>query len=407
MNLPFWIAKRYFFTRKKRSFISWLSVLSMLGVGVGTMALVIVLSVFNGMEELNRSIFKTFEADLTVTPKAGKRFTASPALWATMRKTPGLELITPVIQDNALARYAGRQTVVRVKGVDNSYLKRRQLDSVLVEGRFYLLRNGVNYAIVGDGIRRDLGVSPEDILTPLELWYPNAKPGQKTLNLMSENAFNQQYLNVSGVFFIEAQYDNYVIAPIGVTRELVGYGPDEISRVEIQLKDTVDEEEAKLTLQDVLGDTFLVQTRDDLNKDLFRAIRIEKLFVTLTLAFIILIASVNIFFSLSMLVIEKQENIKTLFAMGATRQLVRRIFLAEGVIVAMTGAVTGLLLGLLICYLQEQFGFVKFGTQQTVIDAYPVKIEWGDIAVTGIVVTVFTILTSWFPAQRAANIKFR
>ncbi len=371
------------------------------------MALVIVLSVFNGMEELNRSIFKTFEADLTITPATGKRFTSSPALWATMQKTPGLELITPVIQDNALARYSGRQTVVRVKGVDNSYLKRRQLDSVLVEGRFYLLRNGVNYAIVGDGVRRNLGVSPEDILTPLELWYPNAKPGQKTLNMMSENAFNQQYLNVSGVFFIEAQYDNYVIAPIGVIRELVGYSPDEISRVEIQLNGTVDAEEAKTTLQDVLGSTFLVQTRDDLNKDLFRAIRIEKLFVTLTLAFIILIASVNIFFSLSMLVIEKQENIKTLFAMGATRQLVRRIFLAEGVIVAMTGAVTGLLLGLLICYLQEQFGFVKFGTQQTVIDAYPVKIEWGDLAVTGIVVTMFTILTSWFPAQRAANIKFR
>lgn len=407
MSLPFWIAKRYFFTRKKRSFISWLSVLSMLGVGVGTMALVIVLSVFNGMEELNRSIFKTFEADLTITPTTGKRFTASPALWATMQKTPGMELITPVIQDNALARYSGRQTVVKVKGVDNSYLKRRQLDSVLVEGRFYLLRNGVNYAIVGDGVRRSLGVSPEDILTPLELWYPNAKPGQKTLNLMSENAFNQQYLNVSGVFFIEAQYDNYVIAPIGVIRELVGYGPDEISRVEIQLKNTVDEEEAKTTLQDVLGSTFLVQTRDDLNKDLFRAIRIEKLFVTLTLAFIILIASVNIFFSLSMLVIEKQENIKTLFAMGATRQLVRRIFMAEGVIVAMTGAITGLLLGLLVCYLQEQYGFVKFGTQQTVIDAYPVKIEWGDLAVTGIVVTIFTILTSWFPAQRAANIKFR
>nr|WP_293834445.1 ABC transporter permease [uncultured Arsenicibacter sp.] len=407
MSIPFWIAKRYFFTRKKRSFISWLSVLSMLGVGVGTMALVIVLSVFNGMEELNRSIFKTFEADLTITPTTGKRFTASPALWATMQKTPGMELITPVIQDNALARYSGRQTVVKVKGVDNSYLKRRQLDSVLVEGRFYLLRNGVNYAIVGDGVRRSLGVSPEDILTPLELWYPNAKPGQKTLNLMSENAFNQQYLNVSGVFFIEAQYDNYVIAPIGVIRELVGYGPDEISRVEIQLKNTVDEEEAKTTLQDVLGSTFLVQTRDDLNKDLFRAIRIEKLFVTLTLAFIILIASVNIFFSLSMLVIEKQENIKTLFAMGATRQLVRRIFMAEGVIVAMTGAITGLLLGLLVCYLQEQYGFVKFGTQQTVIDAYPVKIEWGDLAVTGIVVTIFTILTSWFPAQRAANIKFR
>jgi len=268
-----------------------------------------------------------------------------------------------------------------------------------------LLRNGVNYAIVGDGVRRDLGVSPEDILTPLELWYPQTKPGQKTLNLLSENAFNQQFLNVSGVFFIEAQYDDYVIAPINLIRELVGYGPDQLSRVEIQLTDTMNEEAVKEQVQQALGPALVVKTRDDLNKDLFRAIRIEKFFVSLTLSFIILIASVNIFFSLSMLVIEKQANIKTLFAMGATRQLVRQIFLAEGAIIALTGAIVGLGMGLVICYVQQEYGFVKFGTQQMVIDAYPVKVKSGDIWLTGIVVTVFTILTSWFPAQRAANIK--
>ena len=405
MNLSLWIARRYFFSRKKRSFISWLSILSMLGVGVGTMALVIVLSVFNGMEDLNRSIFKTFDADFTISPRQGKRFIAAPSLLTNLRKTPGVDLLTPVIQDNALARYAGRQTVVRVKGVDNTYLQRRQLDSVLVEGKFYLERNGINYALVGDGIRRDLGVSPQDILTPLELWYPQTRPGQKTLNLLSEDAFNQQALSVSGVFFIEAQYDDYVIAPLPVIRELVGYLPNQLTSIEIQMREGTDEDAIKERLQAVVSENLQVQSRDDLNSDLLRAIGYEKLFVSLTLSCIILIASVNIFFSLSMLVIEKQADIRIMFAMGATRQLVRRIFLTEGAIVALGGALSGLALGLLICYLQQQYGFVKFGAEQMIIDAYPVKVEAKDIVLTGFVVTLFTVLTSWFPAQRAANVR--
>lgn len=405
MNLPLFIARRYFFSRKKRSFISWLSILSMLGVGVGTMALVVVLSVFNGMEELNRSIFKTFEADFTISPREGKRFFASPTLLLSLRKEEGVELLTPVIQDNALARYSGRQTVVRVKGVENSYLKRRQLDSVLVEGRFYLERNGINYALIGDGIRRDLGVSVQDILTPLELWYPQIQPGQKTLNLLSEDAFNQEAVAVSGVFFIEAQYDDYVIAPLALIRELVGYAPNQFTSIEIQVKKGADEADVKRRLSKVVGERLVVQSQDDRNSDLLRAIGYEKLFVALTLSCIILIASVNIFFSLSMLVIEKQADIRIMFAMGASRQLVRSIFLAEGAIVALGGALSGLILGLFVCYLQQQYGFVKFGAEQLIIDAYPVKVETRDIILTGIVVTLFTVLTSWFPAQRAASIK--
>ena len=166
----------------------------------------------------------------------------------------------------------------------------------------------------------------------------------------------------------------------------------------------VNETEAKNHLQALVGDQLLVQSRDDRNSDLLRAIGYEKLFVSLTLSCIILIASVNIFFSLSMLVIEKQADIRIMFAMGATRQLVRQIFLAEGAIVALTGAISGLVLGLVVCYLQDQFGFIKFGAEQLIVDAYPVKVESKDIVLTGVVVTLFTVLTSWFPAQRAANV---
>ena len=401
MNLPAWIARRYFFSKKKRSFISWLSILSMLGVGVGTMALVIVLSVFNGMEELNRETFKSFESDMTISSRQGKRFLASPELLSRLRQTPGVVLLTAVAQDNALAKYADGQTVVRLKGVDDNYLERQQLDSALLEGKLLLRRDGINFAIVADGVRSDLSISPVDILTPLEILYPRS--GQ-SFSVLNPDAFSSASLTVAGVFFIELRYDNFVLAPLATARELFGYQPNEVTSLELQLRPDTDEDEAKRVLQALAGDKLLVQSRDDLNVDMYRAIRVEKLFTGLTLGFIVLIASVNIFFSLSMLVIEKKEDIKILFAMGATAGLVRRIFLTEGAIIALTGAVAGLVLGIVICLLQEQYGFIRMGTVSSIIDAYPVRLRTGDIVLTGVLVIAVTVLTSWFPAQRAAAI---
>ncbi|GAB3640016.1 ABC transporter permease [Spirosoma arcticum] len=400
MNLPTWIARRYFFSKKKRSFISWLSILSMLGVGVGTMALVVVLSVFNGMEELNRQIFKTFESDMTISPKQGKRFMASPELLSRLRQTPGVSLLTAIAQDNALAKYDDRQTVVRLKGVDDNYLQRQQLDSALLEGKLLLRRDGVNYAMVADGIRSDLTISLIDILTPLQVLYPQSG---KSFSVLNPDAFSSESLTVAGVFFIESRYDNFVLAPLATARELFGYEANEVTSLELQLRPGTDEDAAKRALQTAAGDQLLVQSRDDLNTDLYRAIRVEKLFVALTLGFIILIASINIFFSLSMLVIEKKEDIKILFAMGATTGLVRRIFLTEGAIIALTGAVAGLVLGIVICVAQERYGFIRMGTVSSIIDAYPVRLSSRDIVLTGVLVILITILTSWLPAQRAAK----
>ena len=400
MNLSAWIARRYFFSKKKRSFISWLSILSMLGVGIGTMALVIVLSVFNGMEELNRQLFKSFESDMTVLPVQGKRFMASPGLLSRLRQTAGVALVTAIAQDNALAKYNDRQTVVQLKGVDDNYLQRRQLDSALLEGKLMLRREGVNYAIVANGVQVDLSISPTDILTPLQVLYPRS--GQ-SLSVLNPDAFNKASLTVAGVFFIESRYDNFVLTPLTTARELFDYQPNEVTSVDVQLQPDTDEDAAKQALQAVVGNTLSVQSRDDLNRDMYRAIRVEKLFVGLTLAFIILIASINIFFSLSMLVIEKKEDIKILFALGATTGLVRRIFLTEGAIIALTGAIAGLVLGVVICLAQEQYGFIRMGTVSSIVDAYPVRLATSDILLTGVLVILMTILTSWFPAQRAAN----
>lgn len=372
----------------------------MLGVGVGTMALVVVLSVFNGMEELNRQIFKTFEADMTISPKEGKRFLASQALLTKLRQTPGVHLLTSVAQDNALARYGNGTTVIKLKGVDDNYLQRQQLDSALLEGKLLLRRDKVNYAIVAEGVRSDLSISSIDILTPLEILYPQS--GQ-TLSVLNPDAFNRQALTVSGVFFIESRYDNFVLAPLDVARELFGYKPDEVTSLEVQLQPGTNEIAAQKALQDVVGEKLLVKSRDDLNVDLYRAIYIEKLFVALTLSFIILVASINIFFSLSMLVIEKKSDIQILYALGATRKMVRWIFLTEGAIIALTGAFAGLVLGIGLCVAQKEYGLVGMGMVSSIIDAYPVRLDIRDIVMTTVLIIFITVLTSWFPAQRAAN----
>jgi lipoprotein-releasing system permease protein len=404
MNLPLFIARRYFFTRRKRSFISWLSILSMLGVGVGTMALVVVLSVFNGMVDLNKTLFRSVEADLTIKPRQGKRFVASPVLLTQLQQVNGVQLVTPVIQDNALARYNDAQTVVTVKGVSNNYLQRSQLDSALVEGRFRLQTNGINYAIVAQGIQNDLSISPENILTPLELLYPQNQAGTRTLNLLNENAFQARLLTVSGVFFVDAQqYGDFVIAPLSVVRDLVGYGPNDLTSIEMELRPGTDLAQAKAAVQKLVGENLLTQDRDDLNVDLYRTINIEKFAVGLTLAFIILIASVNIFFSLSMLVLEKKNGVRILFALGATAGLVRRIFLIEGSIIALTGATAGLVLGVLLTLLQQQYGLIGLGTASSIIDSYPVKLVASDLWITVLIVLFITGLSSWFPAQRAAK----
>jgi len=400
MNLPLWIARRYFFSRHKRSFINWISLVAMLGVGVGTMALGVVLSVFNGMEELNRTIFKTFEADLTLSPVQGKRLLNASRLLAQVKQTEGVDYVTQVIADNALARYEDAQMVITVKGVDETYLRRKELDTAFTEGRLRLMQERVQFASVAEGVRNTLLISPQDIFTPLELLYPQ---GGSTLTTLSANAFNQEAFTVGGVFFIEQKYDNYVIVPLQAARSLVGYAPDQLTALEVQLKPGVNVADVKETLQAKLGEGIRVQDREDLNTDLYRAIRIEKLFVTLTLSFLVLVASVNIFFSLSMLAIEKKADVSILRAMGATPGLIQRIFLTEGAIIAVSGALTGLVLGIILCLLQERYGLVSMGMESALIDAYPVKLEVDDLVLTGGIVAMITFLVSWFPARRAAR----
>jgi len=401
MDISYRIAVRYFFSRNKRSFISLIARIAMAGVAVGTMAMVVVLSVFNGMEDLNRKIFKTFDSDVRIVPAEGKRFKITPALMNELKAMHGVKLVTQVIEDNALARYGNQQTIIRLKGVDSTFEQQKQLDTAMIEGSVRLVGdNGTPYAIIAEGIRNALSISLEDIFTPLELLYP--RTGTKTLNLTSPEAFNQLNLRPGGVFSIESRYDDYIIAPIKQVEGLMGYN-GELSALEVYIAPGFTEKDVSEEIGAKLGKTFVVKDRDSLNADLLRAIKMEKLFVAVTLSLIILVAAINIFFSLSMLAIEKKNDVSMLYAMGATQSLIRKIFLAEGAIVAFSGAVAGLLGGIAICWLQMRYGLVSMGMTTSLVDAYPVKLIWEDILYTGVIVVMITMVVSYIPARRAAE----
>ncbi len=401
MDISYRIAVRYFFSRNKRSFISLIARIAMAGVAVGTMAMVVVLSVFNGMEDLNRKIFKTFDADVRIVPAEGKRFKVTPAMISWVKTVNGVKLVTQVVEDNALARYGNQQTIIRLKGVDSTFEQQKQLDTAVIEGSLKLIgNNGTPYAIIAEGVRNALSISLEDIFTPLELLYP--RTGSKTLNLTSPEAFNQLDLRPGGVFSIESRYDDYIIAPLKQVESLMGYD-GERSALEVYLTPGYPEKDAAEEISAKLGKTFVVKDRDSLNADLLRAIKMEKLFVAVTLSLIILVAAINIFFSLSMLAIEKKNDVSMLYAMGATQSLIRKIFIAEGAIVAFSGAVAGLLGGIIICWLQIRYGFVSMGMTTSLVDAYPVKLIWEDILYTGVIVVMITMVVSYIPARRAAE----
>lgn len=400
MNLPLRIARRYFASKQKRSFISLIANISMLGVGIGAMALIIVLSIFNGLEDFNRRLFRTFDADLTVRPREGKRFELSPSVLNQLRATAGVTSVTQVIEENALIEYRGRRAVVTVKGVDDNLASRPELDSALIEGTRTLISNDQPRALIGWGVQQRLSISMEDEFSPLEVWFPRR---DANLSLPGPEAFSRAQILPSGVFSIEQTYDDqYVFVPLPFAQELFEVG-QERSSLEIQVAPGERIERVRQAVQTALGEPFLVQTSDEQHADLLRAIRIEKLFVFITLSFIVAVASFNIFFSLTMLAIEKKADVATLYALGATPSLIQRIFLAEGGIVALTGAGVGLFLGVALCWLQQTFGFVKMGLPSALVDAYPVKMEWGDFVMTGLSVVLITVLASVGPARRAAR----
>lgn len=397
MNLSLFIAKRYFFSKKKRSFINVISMLSMLGVCVGSMSLVIVLSVFNGLEGLNRMIFKAQDPDLKIELIEGKGFKLADEAISKIEKIESVSFVNPVIQDNALARNGDAQMVVTIKGVDQKFEQVSPLVHSVVEGRLMLQQDSIPYAFVGGGVYGMLGLNVQDFLYPLEIWYPR---NQKLNVLNPEDNINTIVVPVSGVFSLEQQFDDLVFLPIEIVERLTDY-QGKRTAIEVYLSDEKVTNKVKSELKDIMGRAFTVKDRDEQNEALFKAIEIEKLFIFISLLLIIGIASFNIFFSLTMLVIDKQDDIQTLSALGARRNLVQRIFFTEGAMIAFIGASIGLVLGAVICWLQMQFGFVTMGMESAIVDAYPVEMKLSDFVYASLGIIIITVIAAFFPARRA------
>jgi lipoprotein-releasing system permease protein len=372
----------------------------MVGVAMGTMALVVALSVFNGLEDLIRALYGTFDPEIKVTAAVGKTFQIDSTFINKIAAVDGVELVTEVIEDNALLKYREGLMVVKVKGVSENFTNQNRMDSVMVAGKLVLQEDGKDYAVIGRGVQYAMSISVDNQFFALQLWYPK---NRKPTSLSPEAAFTRKGILPGGVFMIEKHYDEqYVFVPLSFAQELMSY-EDERTALEIKTTPGSNISKVKNSIKALLGKEFLVLDSDEQHASLMKAIRIERLFIFVTFAFIICIASFNIFFSLSMLAIEKKRDIAILYAMGATRSIIRKIFLMEGVIIAFTGALFGLLLGLIICWLQQEFGLVSMGMDSSIIDAYPVKIEVMDFVFTGLLIVVITFIATFRPASRASS----
>ncbi|WP_297336639.1 FtsX-like permease family protein [Algoriphagus sp.] len=402
MNLSYFIAARYFRSKKKRNFIAVLSTISMVGVAVGTMALVIVMSVFNGLEDLIRGIFASFDAELKIEASVGKSFVVDQEWLAGIRQMEGVAVLTEVIEDHALLDYRGNQMVGTIKGVSDNFLDQDRFSKGYFWGDTTLGTAKRPAAILGRGVAFFLSVNLDDFNVPLKVFYPKAPRSAASLD--PSQLYASAILEPVAFFSVDRQFDDeYIIAPLRFTQELLNYGNKRTS-LEIKVADGYRVAEVQERLKKELGEEFLVKNTDEQHAGLLRTVKLEKLFVFLTLTFILAIASFNIFFSLSMLAIEKRKDMAILKAMGAPNQLIRRIFLKQGALIAFSGALSGLILGYLVCLAQQNFGLVSLGISSALVDAYPVKIIFWDFIWISLAVVGITLLASWRPALIAARV---
>ena len=399
MNLPFFIARRYFLSKRQKNFINIISMLSMVGVAFATAALIIVLSVFNGLEVLLRSLNTAFDPELKIEALKGKSFEVNDQLLSSIQSVPGVKIVTQIIEDYAYIRYHNADMVVTIKGVSENFLDQHRLDEHITEGNLRLWQDSIPFAIIGRGIRYTLSAEVTDNMHALQVFYiKNYKSG----TIDPSKMYSRKNIRPGSVFSIEKNYDeNFIFVPLDFARELLDYGNRRTS-LEVQT-DGSDLDLVQTALRHTMGKDYSVLTNDEQHKDLYRLMKIEKLFTFLSFALLLLVVSINIFFSLMMLAIDKKKDISILTAMGAPSSLIKRIFLTEGALISCIGATAGLLLGALLCYLQDNVGLVGMGMENAIVANYPVEMKVSDFLLTSSVIIVISIVLSIRPAILASR----
>jgi lipoprotein-releasing system permease protein len=396
VKLSLYIAKRYLFAKKSRNAINIISAVSVAGVAVGTMALIIILSVFNGLETMVNAIFNTFDPDIKITAAEGKTFIADTSRLKLLANVDGLSCYSLTIEENALLKYGDRQFIATIKGVDDNYAMVTNIDSSMWEGDF-ILRNdkGRSYAIPGIGVAQYLGIRI-NFITPLNIIVIR---NTGSTNINSENALKEKFIFPSGIFEVEKEYDSkYVYIPIEFARELTEI-EDGVSSVEIKFTDQADPRIIQKNIVKIFGKGFVVQNRYEQQEIFYKVMRSERLAIFFILTLILVIASFNIIGSLTMLIIEKERDIKILKSLGADNDLIRKIFIFEGWLISIIGAVAGIILGFAICWLQQTFGLVKLQSESLIMDSYPIVMKVKDFIIVPGTVLLIGYWAAWYPVR--------
>ena len=400
MNLPLYIAKRYLFSRKKHNAINIISAISVCGVALATLALVCTLSVFNGFQDMVASLFTAFDPELKITIREGKVFDGEEARMQAIRALPEVAVFTQTLEENAMVQYKNRQTMAVLKGVEDNFENLTEIDSILYgAGEFLLHDSIVDYGVMGVELVATLGTGIQ-FVDPLQIYLP--KRGVK-VNMGNPSAsFNHEYLYSPGVIFVvnQQKYDSqYILTSIDLVRRMLNYST-EVSAIELKLKANANLSSVKSNIESILGDEFLVQDRYQQQADVFRIMEIEKLISYLFLTFILMIACFNVIGSLSMLILDKKEDVLTLRNLGASDQLISRIFLIEGRLISLFGALIGIVLGLTLCFIQQYYGVISLGSGGSfVVDAYPVSVHAWDVVIVFITVLTVGFLSVWYPVR--------
>lgn len=396
MNLPLFIALRYLFSKKKQNIINIISGISVAGIIVGTMALVIVLSVFNGFNGLIETFFSNFDPDLKITASRGKMFSPSENRFEEIQNLPGVLHYAEVIEETALLKYGDQQYPAIVKGVPPNYSDYTSIDTLIIDGIFMLQDDGIDYAVVGQGVAYNLGLGLS-FVDPIRIFVPK-KGHQASLN--PAQSLNFDYIFPAGVFSLLEEIDSkYLIVPYHFASRLFE-SENRVSAVELGIDTGVNSKKLQKEIQGILGDSFHVKNKYQQHDMIFRTIKSEKWASYFILVFILIVASFNMLGSLSMLIIDKKEDLFILRSMGADSKLIRKIFLFEGWLISFFGALIGAMLGIFICWLQIRFELVTLpGAGSFVITAYPVKIVLSDIfLILGIVLGI-GFIASWYPVR--------
>jgi len=396
LNLSFYIAKRYLFSKKRTNLINIISAISVAGMTIGTIGLIIGLSVFNGFDSLIKSLFSSFDADLKITLAEGKSFDAADPVLSGIRNQKDVLYYAEVVEDNALLRYENRQVLATIKGVSDDFTKMTGLDTMIVDGKFKLTEGDRQFAVIGQGVSYFLSVGLKQ-QNPINIYVP--QKGRKSGSSL-EGSFNQGFIYLAGVFSVQQELDSkYMIVPISFARDIFDM-KGKVNSIELKLKAGADAKEVREAISAKLGSRFIVKTRYQQHDYLYKTMQGEKYAVYLILILILVIASFNIVGSLTMLIIDKKEDIAILQSMGAGKVLIRNIFLFEGWSISLLGALIGTVLGIAICQAQITYGFVKLqGGGSFIIDSYPMKIIPFDILLIFCSVILIGFLAAWLPVK--------